>query len=209
MVLGRWALADGMVYAQFDKTKHVVAHDDMPNMQRIIAFGVDHGTTNATAGILLGIGDDNKLYAMDEWAPPKGLTTGEYAGLLQEWLAERPEPEYVYVDPAAAPFKVELKRSRVGRSRDATNGVLDGVQLVGALISSGNLMISDRCTELLNEIPGYVWDPKQSDKGIDAVIKVNDHFCDALRYSVASTERLWRRYMPSLITQEEAADAAA
>lgn len=208
MILGKWALADGMVYDKFDKTKHVVAHDDMPNMQRVIAFGVDHGTTNATAGILLGIGDDNKLYAMDEWAPPKGLTTGEYATLLREWLADRPEPEYIYVDPAAAPFKVELKRSKVGRSRDATNSVLDGVQTVGALISSGNLLISDRCTELLDEIPGYVWDPKKSDKGLDAVIKINDHFCDGLRYSVASTERLWRRYIPSLANPEEAADAA-
>lgn len=211
MILGRWALADGMVYDMFDQAKHVVPAGSLPRMQRVIALGADHGTTNATAGILLGIGDDNRLYAIDEWAPPKGLTTGEFATLLREWLAQHEDPEYIYVDPAAAPFRAELKKARIGRTAAATNETYS-VNTIGSLFKSGNLLISDSCTQLLDEIPGYVWDPKQAEKGVDAVIKVNDHFCDALRYAIASTERVWRRYLPSLAaptTKEAAHDAAA
>jgi phage terminase large subunit len=208
MILGRWALADGMVYSMFEEAKHVIPHDALPTMDRVLSFGIDHGTTNATAGIMLGVGNDNKLYVMDEWAPPGERTTGEYTDLLREWLKDRPEPEYIYVDPAAAPFKVELKKANLGRSRDATN-THDTLLTIGALFSSGNLFVSDRCTELLNEIPGYVWDPKKSEKGIDQVIKLDDHYLDAMRYSIASTERIWRRYIPSLIKHKEAADAAA
>ncbi|RYF56188.1 MAG: PBSX family phage terminase large subunit [Comamonadaceae bacterium] len=208
-ILGKWALADGMVYSMFSEGRHVIPHDSMPTMERILGVGIDHGTTHPTAGIMLGLGTDHKLYVMDEWAPPIGLTVGEYAGLLRDWLKDLPEPEYIYIDPSAGTVKVEIRKAQIGRSRDATNSHA-ALYTIGALFSSGNLFISDRCSKLLNEIPGYVWDPKASERsGKDEVIKVDDDFADAMRYPIASTERIWRRYIPSLIEHKEAADAAA
>jgi PBSX family phage terminase large subunit len=208
MVRGMWALADGAVYDMFTEAKHVIAHDDMPHMSRILALGIDHGMTNATAGILLGLGVDGHLYAMDEWSPPpKGLSIGEQADSLRDWLADRTTPEWIYVDPAAKAFKVEIKKAQIGRSTDATNEVEDNINTIGALFSSGNLFISDRCTHLRDEIPGYVWDPKKTDKGEDAVIKLDDHYLDAFRYAIASTEKLWRRTIRSLIKVKTTARA--
>src|SRR5690606_31884131 len=72
MILGRWALADGIIYDAFDHATHVVAYDELPPMARVLSLGIDYGTTNATAGILLGLGTDGRLYAIDEWAPKRG-----------------------------------------------------------------------------------------------------------------------------------------
>lgn len=207
---GNWVVADGAVYEVFDPARHVVAHDDLPNMQRVLALGIDYGTTNATAGILLGVGDDNALYFMDEWAPTRG-TDADLSLSLAAWLRDnKHEPEFVYVDPAAASFKLQLKNDRVGRTRNATNEVLDGIRLMASVLSTGQLRVSDRCSRLLDEFPGYVWDERATEKGEDKPRKENDHFLDSARYSLASTQRVWRRYVPNQTAPtEEAADAAA
>lgn len=205
MILGRWALADGVIYDAFDHGRHVVKHADLPAMSRVLALGIDYGTTNPTAGILLGVGADGRLYALDEWSPPRG-TDAELSSSLGEWLRENQHaPEWTYVDPAAASFKLQLYRDDTARCTDGLNSVLDGIRSTASLISSGQLLISDRCTRLLDEIPGYVWDPKASEKGEDRPVKADDHFCDALRYAVLSSQFVWM----SLITNPVALTATA
>ncbi|MBF6460163.1 PBSX family phage terminase large subunit [Nocardia puris] len=191
MILGRWALADGVIYDAFDHARHVVAHDDLPTMARVLALGIDYGTTNPTAGIVVGVGTDGRLYAIDEWEPKRG-TDADLSRQLGEWLRERGHaPEWTYVDPAAASFKLQLFRDDTTRCTDGLNQVVDGIRTVAALISSDQLRVSDRCTRLLDEIPGYVWDPKASERGEDKPVKADDHFCDALRYAVLSSQFVW------------------
>ena len=55
-----------------------------------------------------------------------------------------------------------------------------------------NLVVSDRCTGFLQEAPGYSWDEKATKKGEDLPIKVADHYLDAARYAVITTESVWR-----------------
>ncbi|WP_280273383.1 PBSX family phage terminase large subunit [Nocardia wallacei] len=191
MILGRWALADGMIYEAFDASRHVIPASDVPALSRVLGLGVDYGTTNPTAGLLLGLGVDGRLYVIDEWAPQRG-TDAELSQSLTEWLTDnKHEPDWVFVDPAAASFKLQLYRDSRARVADAENSVLDGIRTVAALLSSGQLLITDRCTHLLDEVPGYVWDPKASEKGEDKPVKFADHFCDALRYAVASSQYAW------------------
>ncbi|MCZ4557975.1 PBSX family phage terminase large subunit [Rhodococcus maanshanensis] len=210
MILGQWTVADGVIYDKFEPGSHVVPYDQLPTMQRVIGLGVDYGTTNPTAGILLGIGADNRLYLIDEWSPARG-TDSELSDQLSEWLAEnRYEPEWIYLDPAAENFSLQLYKDRIGRVADATNSVLPGIKLVAALFSTDQLRVSDRCTRLLEELPGYVWDAKASrEKGVDKPIKLNDHFCDAMRYAIASAFPIWDRYLPQRIEHPKGADDAA
>ncbi|MBX9150088.1 PBSX family phage terminase large subunit [Rhodococcus qingshengii] len=190
-ILGEWVAAEGAIYDLFDEEIHVVKHADMPNMRRVLCIAIDYGTTHPTAGILLGLGIDNKLYAMDEFAPERG-TDAQYRKALAEWLKTRPDPEYTFVDPAAASFKLELHEAGWPRLFNATNDVLDGIRLVASLLSTGQLFISDRCVELRNELPGYRWDETAGARGDEKPIKEVDDFCDALRYSVASSQNLWQ-----------------
>ncbi len=202
-----WVAADGAVYDCWDPEKHVIPHADLPRMRQVVALGIDHGMTNATAGILLGIADTldqygrrtgSKLYAIDEWwvKKPKdaaSLTVAEQSQSLQDWMHERDyTPKWVIVDPAAAGFKVQLMADSVGNVINADNHVTYGISTVASLLAAGNLIISDRCQHLIEEIPSYSWDDKAAAKGEDAPVKVNDHSCDAFRYVIATTESVWR-----------------
>ncbi|AEV51971.1 PBSX family phage terminase large subunit [Prescottella equi] len=201
-VKGLWTMADGVIYECFDPARHVV--DTLPTMQRVLAVGVDYGTTNPTRGIKLGLGDDNRLYAMAEWAPGTGTTADRETGLRAFCATDR--PDYVFVDPAAAEFKVQLQRGGWGGGHadspppyaNGMNRVGAGIGLVSALLSTDQLLIHSSCTELLGEIPGYVWDTKAAQKGEDAPVKLNDHAVDALRYAVATSRPMWQPFLPQI-----------
>lgn len=196
MILGQWALAEGAIYDCFDSARHVLPADALPKIDRTIALGIDYGTTNPTAGILLGISleDRPRLVVVDEWSPTRGTDADLSAGLT-DWLkAGEYEPEYLYVDPAAASFKLQLYNDRVGHVENGNNSVVDGLRTVAALFATDRLVLSENAARLIGEIPGYVWDDKASEKGEDKPVKVADHFCDALRYAVHTTQPLWQRY---------------
>lgn len=194
-IKGEWVAAEGAVYAGWDPDTMVLPHEKLPPLRRLLALGLDHGMTNPSAGILLGLGMDFKLYAVDEWyldgaTLQGGLTVAAQSEHLREWLGDR-HPEFVVVDPAAAAFRLQLFSDGLARTQSADNDVAYGIPKVASLLGTGGLRISDRCTNLIREIPGYVWDPKWTTKGEDKPIKVADHVLDALRYSVVTTEQLW------------------
>ncbi|WP_231839057.1 PBSX family phage terminase large subunit [Corynebacterium glutamicum] len=197
-ILGEWVAADGAIYDFFDTHTHVVDAAQIPAMQRVFALAVDYGTTHATAGHLLGLGIDGKLYVIDEWAPPRGTDGSLSADLMRkrsEWAEKGWSPEWTYHDPAAASFGLQLFEDGHPNVDKADNAVIDGIRTVASLLQSGDLLISSVCTNLINEIPGYVWDDKASEKGIEQPVKKDDDFCDSLRYVVTSSRWQWARYI--------------
>lgn len=194
-IKGLWTMADGVIYECYDPQRHVVSK--LPTMQRILCIGVDYGTTNPTRGILIGLGEDNRLYAMAEWAPNTG-TTSDRASTMREFLKNNGQPDYIFVDPAAAEYKLQLRRDGFTNVANGSNKVKAGIGVVNALLSTEQLLIHESCTELLGEIPGYVWDSKAAEKGEDAPVKLNDHACDALRYGVFTSRPMWQPFMPTL-----------
>jgi phage terminase large subunit len=112
----------------------------------------------------------------------------------------------VVVDPAAASLKLQLVQDKVPGVTDADNTVQHGIQLVATLLETNQLLITDRCAGWIEEAPGYVWDPKETEKGHDAPVKADDHSLDAARYIITTTEPLWRPYLQLL--DEEGQNAA-
>ncbi|GAA4175802.1 PBSX family phage terminase large subunit [Gryllotalpicola koreensis] len=207
MILGKWTNAEGAIYPMWDPQKHQVKFEDMPRVHRVIGVGIDFGTSNATAGIMLGVTDDRRLVAMDEFlyhadeslGKPR-LAPSKQAKMYVSWLSEKhhpiqqtrpdqwgpgvqtlPEIEYHVVDPAAAHFREELFNLDIN-AWAGNNDVSAGIGTVSRLLDSGKLIVSDRCSNLLSEITEYRWDAKATEKGQDAPVKENDHSCDALRY---------------------------
>lgn len=198
-VLGEWVAAEGAIYGMWDPARHLVTPDRIPPMDRVLALGSDYGTTNNTTGLLLGLAQDT-LWVLDEWAPAS-MTDAELSASLLRWLSQRPvdswrAPEWVFVDPAAASFKMQLRRDGLLNTRNAAPAVLPGIRTVGSLFATDRLKVSTSCKRLVDEIPGYSWDPKATERGEDKPIKENDHFCDGLRYAVQSSQRLWRNQIP-------------
>lgn len=212
-IKGEWVAADGAVYGMWDPDRHVIPWASLPHMTRLLGVGVDYGTNNPTAGLLLGVGDvpapterdphamKPRLHLLDEWRTPQGhmWTDQRLSEGLRTWVGEdhlparQPlEPEWLFVDPSAASFKTQLQADGVRNVRDADNDVGYGIRTVASLLGTGDLVVSDRCTGFIAEAPGYSWDPKATEKGEDKPIKAADHSLDAGRYAVCTTESIWR-----------------
>jgi PBSX family phage terminase large subunit len=201
-ILGEWCLAEGVIYDAFDEAKHVV--DLVPDINRWMCVGLDYGTVNPFAALLIGVGSDSRLYVASEYRHDsrlarRQLTDAQYSVGVQQWLASHEHrgvkgvvPDWIFVDPSAASFMTQLWSDGVPGVAKADNDVKDGLRSVGMAFGEGILSIHRSCTGLLSEIPSYVWDEKASLKGEDKPLKVDDHSVDGLRYGLHSTAHEWR-----------------
>ncbi|MEU2120012.1 PBSX family phage terminase large subunit [Streptomyces sp. NPDC016459] len=198
-VLGLWVMAEGAIYEAWDEAEHVV--DTLPPMRRYW-LGMDYGTVNPTSVILLGLGDDNRLYVCAEWRHDsrkamRQLTDAQYSEAIGAWLRDLGiRPEWSFIDPSAASFIAQAfdDRSLPNIAR-AHNEVVDGIRSVASLLAAGLLRVHRSCTGLIEEMPGYVWDEKAAERGEDKPVKIADHSVDALRYAVHSTAHEWRHLL--------------
>ena len=198
---GLWVLAEGLVYDMFDPDIHII--DTLPAMRQEWV-GIDYGTSNPTAFLLVGSGDDGRLYVTDEYFHKgddmtSSKTDAEYSVALREWLGER-HPRWLFIDPSAKSFRTQLHRDRrtfpvFGKTAKGNNDVLDGIRKVSNVLSAGRLFIHRRCANLSRELGVYSWDPKAQERGEDKPLQKNDHTCDALRYVIASIGTVYERVM--------------
>jgi PBSX family phage terminase large subunit len=217
-ILGEWVAAEGAIYDMWDVSKYVIPWDQLPEMRDLIAVGIDYGTTNPTAALLLGLSAERspvdykptpRLFFIDEFRrdskqSQEKLTDGELGRQLVAWLGEnhlpaststRLTPRYTILDPSAASFGVELSKTHRIYTTPADNDVLYGIRTVASLLGEKKLLVSDRCQGFIAEAPGYAWDPKATLKGEDKPIKVADHSLDAARYAITTTENIWRQHV--------------
>lgn len=211
---GEWVQAEGAVYAEWDEKRHLVKPDQIPKLDRILGVALDYGTTHPTRAYALAIGPDHRrvppgatitkrtpraLYVVAEFAPKVDLSPGRQSTEFRKWLqqiaTQYGEPEWVFVDPAAKHFRSQLHEDGLS-TFPAHNAKDGGIQTLNALLAVGGILISEDCTELIDHIPGYVWDPKAQKRGVDEPIKENDDEVDAWRYVVYSTRRFWRDAIP-------------
>ena len=202
-LLGLWVLAEGAIYDSWDVDRHVVRR--IPTITRWWV-AIDYGTVNPFVALLMGLGVDGRVYVVSEYrwdsrVTMRQKTDSEYSKAVRAWLADPrqvgdsapivPTPEWVIVDPSAASFIRQLYSDGVRGVRAADNEVLDGIRLTASTLAQDRLRVHESCKGLINEIPGYTWNPKAQARGEDEPVKVNDHGCDALRYSLKLTRSIW------------------
>ncbi|WP_405561906.1 PBSX family phage terminase large subunit [Streptomyces sp. NBC_01180] len=198
MIDGAWVVAEGAIYDMWDEAAHVVTA--LPEMRRYWV-GLDYGTTNPFAALLLGEGVDGRLYVCSEWRHSsrethRSMTDAQYSAALRTWVQSLDvTPEWTFIDPSAASFITQLWQDGHPGITRATNDVLDGIRSVSSLLAAGLLYVHESCEGLLTELPGYSWDPKATQRGEDKPLKINDHSADALRYVLHSTAHEWRHLL--------------
>ncbi len=185
---GHWVLAEGAIFDFFDEKLHTIEY--APHAQGKYFVGVDYGTSNPTAFVMVGYNARSypnvwveKEYYWDPKDKLRQKTDSEFAEDLKSFIQEMPTAD-IYIDPSAASFKAELMKVGIRNVLDADNDVLNGIRFVSDLLTNGTLKVCKSCTNLIKEIQGYTWDPKAQMKGEDKPIKTRDHACDGLRYSL-------------------------
>lgn len=205
--LGQWCLAEGAIFDFFDRSLYVV-NKPLANADYWIV-GIDYGTNNAFAAVLVGINVGKyeqtaakwwveKEYYWDYKVKGRQKTSSEFADDIKAWI----EPygvKSIYIDPSAANFRVDLQRRGI-HSVNANNDVSNGINRMTSLMKAGSLFVCSECVNLIREIESYVWHPKCEQKGEDEPLKADDHAVDALRYAVNthrpsnySNEEYWKK----------------
>lgn len=186
-ILGEWAMADGLVYDNFDREKMVV---DIPKdtVWEKHWISIDYGTQNATVfklwSLFKGVWYNNAEYYYSGRETGRQKTDEQYIDDLEDFFfdnrLERRDVKLI-VDPSAASFKKAL-RNRGFAVVNANNNVLDGVRFMMTQMNQNKMKWTEASQHTIKEFGSYMWDKKAADRGEDAVVKEHDHCMDADRY---------------------------
>jgi PBSX family phage terminase large subunit len=202
MILGKWVIAEGVIYQTFNQARHVKARADLPDIskaRRIYVTG-DYGVENPTTFLLIGEHRDERghkhwvvhreyYYSGRETGIAK--TTKQFADDFVEWFQRSGAKSLksIIIDPSAAALLTELNQIGIKRRikhfyslEKADNEVIKGIQIVGNVLAEDKLTIDDSCTHLIEEFGLYSWDEKAQERGEDIPQKIDDHTMDAIRY---------------------------
>lgn len=201
-ILGRWVLAEGLVYSMFTEDNIV---KELPNSFQKYWIGIDYGTANPTSFVLIGLSEDYKIYIIDEWrwgekdqGYPK--TDVQLREDLKKFLERNglgikknrnKTIEWILVDPSAKSFITELYQNRNSfppfkKVSQANNNVLDGIRLTASIIGNNDLLVNSKLDNVIQEFNTYSWDPKAQERGEDKPLKQYDHSMDGIRYVINS-----------------------
>ena len=188
-ILGKWCLAEGLVYPMFGKD--CIVEPITETCERYV-ISMDYGIQNPTAMILWGKQGDT-WYALKEFYH-SGRETGsqktdqQYYDELEKLAGDLPI-DCLIVDPSATSFIARVRQNHRFKVRKAVNDVVDGIQKTAACLSNGKIKICACCERSIQEFGLYSWDDKAVE---DTPIKENDHAMDAIRYFV-NTMGIWRQ----------------
>jgi PBSX family phage terminase large subunit len=170
---GLWVKAEGVIYDRFDETM-IVKVDELPKQFDRFAAGQDFGL-NITFVKIGWIGD--VIYVIGDYGAFNMTTQSFNDELIARGLNSCPDDMGlpVYCDPAGG----ERIQEVTGGTK-ANNSVESGIDFINAKIERNQFFVCERCTGVLSEI----WDYCRDEAG--QIVKINDHYLDALRYAVFS-----------------------
>lgn len=188
-VKGEWVAAEGAIYDMFDEAVHVI--DEVPAPVQVWHLGIDYGTSNPTAALLVGE-HDGCYYIADEYYydgrdAGRWKTDAEYATDIITFAGDHPITA-IYRDPSAVSLAAALSTHGIA-TIPADNTVVEGIRTVSALLSQGRLFVHRGCVNTIREFGSYTWDPKAQNNGEDRPLKKDDHCLDAARYAIFTREK--------------------
>ena len=176
------------VYSMFQPKMHIIPNPeeiDYTVMRRNI-IAIDYGSDRKTAILLISKTRENAYVVTRSIRPNKTAVsdiTNLVSRLYQEFISLGAPIDALYVDPSAKALKEEFDKNGIPYE-NAVNAHNIGIPKIANMLSLNRLFILETCEDLINEIYGY----RRKNENSDEVVKVNDHFCDALRYGVTTDE---------------------
>jgi hypothetical protein len=170
---GLWVKAEGVIYDKFDESM-IVCSSELPEHFDRYAAGQDFGL-NITFVKIGWAGD--VIFVIGDYGAFNMTTQSFNEELSARGLLDCPDNMGlpVYCDPAGGE-----RIQEISGGVKANNSVDSGIDFINAKIERGQFFVCDKCTGVLSEI----WDYCRDEAG--QIVKVNDHFLDALRYAIFS-----------------------
>jgi hypothetical protein len=169
---GLWGKQEGAIYEKFEQTMNLKL-SEMPERYDRYAAGQDFGLN--IANVKIGwVGET--IFVLGDYGA-FNMTTQSFNDELEArgWFEGLEGGLPIYCDPAGGE-RIQEIRGGV----KANNSVESGIDYINAKIERKQFYVSETCTGVLSEI----WDYCRDEAG--EIIKVNDHYMDALRYAVFS-----------------------
>lgn len=177
-IYGNWVSGDGMVYKDFDASKHFINDLNKYCFNRYIA-GVDWGYGHYGAIVVFGVTDKNEYIMIDEVAQ----TQKE----IDWWVNEAKKldkkyPRLIFYCDSARVEHVDRFINDGLKAKLASKKVVEGIEQVAILYKSLKLKIYEPIAKRFKEeIYSYVWETNTTK---DQVKKEYDDVMDAMRYAI-------------------------
>jgi len=185
LLLGKWVIAEGLVYSGFDPKKHVFKDGflDYKDYKELV-IGADANYPIPRAAVLIGIRGDGGIDVLDEFYRARSHVEelGEWIGNIYKETGIVP---VVYHDPSDPEAINKLRQVEGVVCKKADNTVLGGISEVSRYFDSDKLLIriNSCCVNLIKELHSYRW---EQGKVGQKPKKVDDHCVDGLRYALYS-----------------------
>lgn len=176
-IYGRWVAAEGVVYKDFDKDRHLLTADQVKKVNMVTYFaGVDWGYEHYGAIVVIGQDDQGWSYLIEEHAAQHEEI--DYWVDIAKGVKARYGNILFYCD-SARPEHVNRFRREGLRARNADKAVLSGIEVVAGGFKQDKLFVVDTAKRFKEEIFMYVWNDKTGEP-----VKQFDDVLDALRYAL-------------------------
>jgi len=178
-ILGLWTVAEGAIYADFDKNIHIV--DNPPNDIVRYYAGVDWGYDHFGSIVIIGETDDGIAYIVDGIAE-QYKHIDWWIKQAKEYIAKYGKIKF-YCDTARPEHIADFKRNNIN-AIFANKSVIAGIEEVAKRFKENRLFyVKDTVPRFEDEIYQYRW---KANSTKDEPLKEWDDFLDGLRYAIFS-----------------------
>lgn len=200
--LAQFVRFTGLIYKEFDITRHVHDFEHTFNEYGDYYYGQDFAVRGFTAALPLKLKSDGHIYLLDNYKE-ENLTALQHGPDIKTMLKLYADLEKYtgFGDPSGF-AKNQQKGEMIWSLADeyleqgfplvpANNEVTAGINFVRQLFKQDKIHIHPRCQKLVDELLQYQW-KDQPDKQIgtidapEQVRKLKDHLVDSLRYALYS-----------------------
>lgn len=190
-IKGLWVAAEGVIYEGFRRDIHVIKPFAIPkDWQRLRA--IDFGFTNPFVCVYGALDEDKRLYIYNEYYKAQTLLKDHAAYINNYEVGMR---YFKTVADHDAQDNAELRNYGIN-TINAKKDVQIGLQKVAERFivqddGKPRIFIFDTCKNGIEELQNYRWQESKDGKPIkEEPLKVNDHFCDALKYLCMSIDNI-------------------
>lgn len=209
-ILGERATVDNAIWPTFNDDNefdYEVPFDAVSSRVLVADLGYDHPFALIDTLIL----HDHTVMVYDEVEvipseAKEKANNVEYIRKIKEQIEKYYDGYYdkILVDPSAKGFinqcleegllavkaKNRVRNYKTGELQESDqteDKKIAGINLVREGFKLNRIMVHKRCTSTKSQIMSYAFDDKKLENGVEAPLKINDDFCDVVRY-VTNTE---------------------